>query len=239
MTPLSRRHFLIGGATLFLASCQQTTRTASLPDIHWPDVEGRPTPGNSSYVPKTAPAPAPTPRGPVAFGNIQLHPREEWASAVGPVRGRDIYLLGKPNRITIHHEGYKVVDFTDASSTMERLNMVRSAHVGSRGWSDIGYHFIVDRAGRVWEGRDLKYQGAHVSGNNEQNVGVMCLGNFEIQKPTTAQLNGLRETVRAIRQANNISERRIYTHKEITPTACPGRHLQPRVEQMRASHMFA
>ena len=238
MTPLTRRHFLMGGATLFLAGCQQTTQTASLPDVDWPDVGGRPTPGSGSYVPKGAPAPTPQPDAPVVIGDMQLLPRSQWADAAGPVRGREIYPLGTPTRITIHHEGYKLVDFTDAGSTRQRLNMVRSAHVG-RGWSDIGYHFIVDRAGRVWEGRSLKYQGAHVSGNNEQNIGVMCLGNFELQRPSEAQLTSLRDTVRAIRRANSVSERAILTHKEITPTACPGRLLQPRIDQMRSSHAFA
>ncbi len=237
MTPFDRRHFLITAAAAFIGGCQETTRTTSaLPGIDWPDVGVRPSADSQAYVPKGAPA-APS-AAPKPLGKVQLLPRTSWSTNPNPVRGREIYPLGGVSRITIHHEGWKVVDFTDAAATMERLNTIRNSHA-NRGWADIGYHFVVDRAGRVWEGRSLRYQGAHVRDNNEHNVGVMCLGNFDLQSPTTAQLNSLRETVRAIRQANRVSERNIYTHQEITPTACPGRNLQPRIAQMRGSRGFA
>jgi hypothetical protein len=240
MSPSSRRNFLLTAAAAFIAGCQQSSqRTVSaMPQIDWPDVGTRPTPGGGSYVPKNPPAGSPKPAPAVALGKLQVMPRTSWSSDPYPVRGREIHPLAGANRITIHHEGWKVVDFTDTASTMERLNQIRNAHVG-RGWADIGYHFVIDRSGKVWEGRSLRYQGAHVKENNEHNIGVMVLGNFDEQSPTTAQINSLRETVRALRTANKVSERSIFTHQEITSTACPGRSLQPKINQLRSSRAFA
>ena len=73
----------------------------------------------------------------------------------------------------------------------ERLEWIRNGHRG-KGWSDIGYHYIIDRSGVVWQGRDItRWQGAHVKNRNENNIGVMCLGNFMLQQPSAAQVAAL------------------------------------------------
>ena len=143
------------------------------------------------------------------------------------------------NRITIHHEGTPdAVYFSDPRTTAKRLESIRRGHRG-RGWSDIGYHYVVDRAGRVWEGRPLKYQGAHVKDQNEHNIGVMVLGNFNKQYPTDVQLTTLRSTVQYLRRRYHVSQGAIFTHQELNATSCPGRQLQPRVSTMRGAGQFA
>ncbi len=142
-------------------------------------------------------------------------------------------------RLTIHHEGFpEPVLFHDYRTTAERLELIRRSH-RNRGWADIGYHFVVDRAGRVWEGRPLQYQGAHVSNNNSNNLGIMVLGNFDRQTPSGAQLDALQIAVRSLRRQYRISTRHIYTHQEFNPTSCPGRELQPRVSSMRSNGSFS
>ena len=53
----------------------------------------------------------------------------------------------------------------------------------SRGWSDIGYNFLVDRFGRIWEGRyggvDRPVVGAHTLGYNDNSFAMSAIGNFE------------------------------------------------------------
>jgi N-acetyl-anhydromuramyl-L-alanine amidase AmpD len=98
---------------------------------------------------------------------------------------------------------------------------------------DIGYHFIIDRAGRIWEGRPLIYQGAHVKDENEHNLGIMTLGNFDRQSPTTAQLMTLQHMLAYLRHQYSVPVSKVYTHQELNPTACPGLHLQPRIVAMR------
>lgn len=143
------------------------------------------------------------------------------------------------NRITIHHEGHTPVWFTDEPSTRARLEQVRSIHTRDRRWGDIGYHYVIDRAGRVIEGRSVAYQGAHVSNQNPHNVGVMLLGNFEKQSPSQAQLTALQSTLRHLMAKYRVPVKRVYTHRELGPTVCPGRNLQPRIASLRSSGALA
>lgn len=138
------------------------------------------------------------------------------------------------NRITVHHEGWTQVWFTDKATTAKRLDQIRRNHV-DRGWGDIGYHYIVDRAGRVWEGRNLRYQGAHVKDQNEHNIGILVLGNFNVQQPSEAQMKALVQTIRTLMRAYNVPASRVYTHQELNSSTCPGRNLQQRMISLRRS----
>ena len=61
-------------------------------------------------------------------------------------------------------------------------------HTVSRGWGDIGYNVIVDKYGRLWEGRfgglASTVIGAHAGGFNTGTFGVSMLGNYDTT-PTT------------------------------------------------------
>ncbi len=141
-----------------------------------------------------------------------------------------------PRWITVHHDGMKPFLSDGEYETKARLESIRNGHLQrDEGWGDIGYHFCVDRAGRVWEGRSLRYQGAHVKWCNENNVGVLCIGNFEEQQPSAAQLAGLEKTLMAIRGYYRIPVARVRTHRE-WPTArtqCPGASLQAHMGAIR------
>lgn len=137
------------------------------------------------------------------------------------------------SKITIHHEGWTAVNFTSKSTTAERIEKIRKYHTGEKRWGDIGYHYIVDRAGRVWEGRPIQYQGAHVSKNNENNVGILVLGNFEKQSPSSDQLKGLYSTVDALAGKYKVKTSLVRSHREINPTTCPGKNLQNKMNALR------
>jgi hypothetical protein len=138
------------------------------------------------------------------------------------------------SRITIHHSGALVLRDTARKSVIGDLNSVLEAHTRIR-YGDIGYHFVIDYAGRVWEGRSLSYEGAHVSSRNEGNIGVMLLGNFERQKPSQAQLETLTKVSALLRRHFAIPARRVFGHRDIGASACPGRYLYPYVTTLRTN----
>ncbi len=138
------------------------------------------------------------------------------------------------NRITIHHDGMTPFTSTSQSAAAGRLERIRGSHVSSRGWADIGYHFVVDPGGRVWEARPVALQGAHVKYNNEHNLGIMVMGNYDKQSPTNAASTSLDDFVGAMMRKYRVPVSRVYTHQELRPTACPGKSLQQVMESTRS-----
>lgn len=159
-------------------------------------------------------------------------PRSAWTRAQPKLS--DTNRMNGVSRITIHHDGMTAFSSTSQSAAMSRLESIRNSHVNTRGWADIGYHFVIDPAGRVWEARPVALQGAHVADNNEHNLGVMVMGNYDTQSPTGASVKALDDFVTAMMHKYKVPVGRVYTHQELRPTACPGRSLQRVMESTRS-----
>ncbi|MHC4960341.1 MAG: peptidoglycan recognition protein family protein [Planctomycetota bacterium] len=163
-------------------------------------------------------------------------PRSMWTrAALEPSKANP---MGSVRYITVHHEGSHVRTLTDLHETAELLERLRRYQVNQLGWADIGYHYVIDRTGRVWTARLPDWQGAHVRNNNPNNLGVMVLGNFEKQQPTEAQLAMLPSVIGQLRREHNVPRENVKTHREWVVTACPGRELQPRFDSMRNNRSF-
>lgn len=237
--PLSRREMLVASVGTCLAGCggPPPPLSSRRPGADWPTAVSRPSSASPWERQPARSTPPPSVPSPSPYASMGVIPRSRWTQS-GPVGSR-INSMGGIASVTLHHEGWTPVYFTDAQTTAERIELVRSIHVDKRGWGDLGYHFVIDRAGRVWEGRDVRFQGAHVKDHNEHNIGVMVLGNFEQQRPSSAQVEAMVGVVRTLARQYRISPHRVYTHQELRPTACPGRALQPRIASLRSAGYFA
>ena len=68
------------------------------------------------------------------------------------------------------------------------VNDIRKWHVEERGWSDVGYHFVILLDGTIQKGRDINTAGAHVKGFNKDSIGICYIGGGGgIDTRTTAQ----------------------------------------------------
>jgi hypothetical protein len=238
---------LLAGLGLCLTGCAAAGRRASDPTAAalWPH-SARPgaAPGRTTadtYRPihrpaaqPTAAAPAPTVPVPVPGGVVA---RRQWTRH--GLAGRNANPMGGVKKITIHHEGWTPVTFTSATAAYDRIETIRQIHTRDRGWADIGYHYIIDRAGRVIEGRPIAFQGAHVADNNPHNLGILVLGNFQKQRPSPAQVKALGDFTRQMMQLHRVPKSRVLTHREINPTQCPGRFLQAEFNTLRTRGVFA
>ncbi len=139
------------------------------------------------------------------------------------------------NFITVHHDGMSAFYDMDERNSVNRIESIRRFHRDNRGWGDIGYHYIIDRAGRIWEGRPIGFQGAHVGNHNEGNIGVLLLGNFDQQSPSTRQLESLNSYLNSLMRTHRVPINRIATHREweTASTACPGATLQTHMDNAR------
>lgn len=240
VSPLSRRDAIVrgvvgvaalGGVGSILSACASSgSSSASLPSVRWPTLEDKPAVA-AKPLPKYEPLPPrPTPSPLPAPGPAGVLPRSAWASA-GVIPARMNRML-PVQRITIHHDGMPPVPLRTRGDVAARIDQIRLSH-NQRGWGDIGYHFVIDPAGNVWEGRPLAWQGAHVGNQNEGNLGVLVLGNFQEQRPTGAQVGALDDFVRDMMRTYRVPVGRVHTHRELAKTECPGRNLQPHINTAR------
>lgn len=227
------RSGLAAGLGLGLYGCGESNKTTELPDVPWGGGGARPQP---TVAGPAAPAPA------GSTGATPLIARRYWTRSA-TIKSRANMMRGV-NRITLHHAGGTPVYFTDTKTVARYLESIRGSHVG-RGWADIGYHYAIDRAGRVWEARPIYYQGAHVKDHNEHNLGILVMGNFDQQSPSQAQVAAMQKFVAELRRkykvkaSANVRYSQVRTHQEWNPTACPGRHLQPIIASIRSRNGFA
>ncbi|MEZ5091568.1 FG-GAP-like repeat-containing protein [Nocardioides sp.] len=122
-------------------------------------------------------------------------------------------------------------------------------HVRVRGWSDIGYNFLVDRFGRIWEGRyggvDRPVVGAHTLGYNDYSFAMSAIGNYETTRPSQAvlkaygrlfawklSLHGV-DASSTHQQVGPTVFRAINGHRDAAATACPGKYLYAKLPTIR------
>lgn len=117
-------------------------------------------------------------------------------------------------------------NFWEGKSAQQKTDEVRRWHVEDRGWSDIGYHYLIDRDGTLVEGRPLERTGAHAKGHNTGSVGISLFGGhggnvsdqFE-DNFTEDQDRALRELIAKLKADHPITK--IMGHNEVANKACP------------------
>ncbi|MFN9757929.1 MAG: peptidoglycan recognition family protein, partial [Planctomycetota bacterium] len=122
-----------------------------------------------------------------------------------------------------------------------QIKAIQQQHMTVKRWGDIGYHFLIDPSGRIWQGRQLRFQGAHATGEgNVGNVGICLLGNFmrtrrgkeRGQEPTREQVAAMRQLVAELMRKHNFGADAIFRHYDFRDTECPGELMTPIVSQM-------
>ncbi len=129
--------------------------------------------------------------------------RSQWG-ADESMKGSDPAAFAPIRRLALHHTAGGEGD--DPAAT---VRAIYAYHTKSNGWNDIGYNFLVDSAGRIYEGRYARQYvngemptgedtgrrgviGAHISGNNTGTVGVALLGDFSGDNRPTSRGRGRR-----------------------------------------------
>ena len=104
---------------------------------------------------------------------------------------------GAPQVAFVHHTAT-----TNSYAPGDSAAIVRSIyayHVLSNGWCDIGYNYLVDQYGQVFEGRfggvDKSILGAHTGGFNTNSFGVAMIGTFNTVAPPPALTNALAQLI--------------------------------------------
>lgn len=118
-----------------------------------------------------------------------------------------------------------VIHCADTPPSMDiGADTIHKWHVHENNWSDIGYHYIIRRNGKVEMGRPVEQPGAHARGHNKDSIGVVMIGgrgskgadsNF-----TSKQWKTLESLVKALR--NDFSGSEVVGHRDLDGSKeCP------------------
>ncbi len=159
---------------------------------------------------------------------IRIQQRTSWNAR--PVRTGAVQPMSRPDRITVHHTADQpAIASIGLRNPQEYLQRIQQyCQSPNLKWGDIGYHYLISSDGRIWEGRPIRYQGAHAGNNslNRGNIGIALIGNFDEKRPSSKQVESLGSLLGALSSLHKIRPTRIYSHKDLRDTGCPGKHLQ-------------
>ena len=125
-------------------------------------------------------------------GSPRIVPRSGWHAQEEILRGRPRYASTVAFAVVHHTAGSNVYSRAQSAAIVLGIELY---HVRGNGWNDIGYNFLVDKYGQVFEGRaggiDRNVIGAHAEGFNTGSVGVAVIGNYSSAKITPAAQRAL------------------------------------------------
>ena len=167
-----------------------------------------------------------------------VRPRSAWSARAGRGCSSD---PATKYRFTIHH-----TEMAGGSDVRATLRSIQAFHMDSRGWCDVGYHFLIDQSGVIWEGRPLEILGAHAGdpARNRGNVGISFIGCFDDdecggiggpRRPSAASIEAAGRLVRRLstRFGITVSTSTLKGHRDHISTTCPGDNLYSRLEEIR------
>ncbi len=134
-------------------------------------------------------------------------------------------------------------------------------HVKSMGWRDIGYNFLVDKCGNIYEGRaggvSKPVMGAHTLGFNTNSTGIAVIGTFGSSKPPAAAVKAVAKLTawklglyganpkgrtyltsgggNLYRKGKKVRLHVISGHRDGFATECPGRQLYGKLGSARST----
>jgi hypothetical protein len=184
-------------------------------------------------------------------------PRSAWGAS--RCRPRDVPSYGNVRVAYVHHT-VSLNGYSRARAASMVLGICLF-HRNGNGWDDIGYDFLVDRYGRVFEGRsggaDAPVIGAHSGGFNSESTGVAMLGSFSSSAPPRRAIRSLERLLAwklsvhgvpaigrarvtslggpstSYRAGTRVKVNRISGHRDVNLTACPGAALYRRLPAIR------
>lgn len=132
----------------------------------------------------------------------------------------------KINEIVVHCTATPS-NWRPSDTPKQRVAAIKDYHVNGRGWSDIGYHILIDRDGSILPGRPIARAGAHVAGRNANTIGVSLFGGIDggvdddfNENFTEAQDKALREVIAALQKKYG-PNLHLSGHSEYANKACP------------------
>ncbi|WP_298462691.1 N-acetylmuramoyl-L-alanine amidase, partial [uncultured Cellulomonas sp.] len=177
----------------------------------------------------------------------QIVTRAQWGAPAEPRCRLDV--APKLRGAVVHHTA-STNAYASAADARAAIRGFLRYHTESRGWCDIGYNFLVDKWGNVYEGRagslTRAVVGVHAGGFNTGTLGVSMIGDYSTVAPSTATLDSVARVIAwrfaaygldpqgtttfdtlggensKIPSGTRITLPTVFAHRDVGFTACPG-----------------
>jgi hypothetical protein len=197
-------------------------------------------------------------RVPAATQRPSIVPRLSWGADESIRRAPPTYAPRLRFAIVHHTAGANSYTRDQAPAVVKAIQLY---HVKGNGWNDIGYNFLVDRFGTIYEGRyggiDRNVVGAHALGFNTGSVGIAVLGTYGTSAPSQATQDAVARllawrldlahidptsTLTAVSGGSEryapgipVTLRAVSGHRDTGLTECPGAALYSRLDGIAAA----
>ena len=134
-------------------------------------------------------------------------------------------------KFIIHH----TETTNDLDNPKQAIRNIYHHHAINRGWGDIGYNYLIDQQGRVYEGRygGEGVVGGHAGPGNIGSIGIAILGSYDDETPSKAATESLARLIAIKAKIHNINPEgyssfrggtraNVMGHRDIMSTSCPG-----------------
>ena len=193
---------------------------------------------------------------PELAGSPPIITRADWHADESIRRGAPYYADGIHLAIVHHTAGSNSYTKAQSASIVRAIELY---HVQGNGWNDIGYNFLVDKYGQIFEGRyggiTRPVVGAHAQGFNSGSVGISLIGDYSSTSITPAARAALVSLIawrldlahidplsKVVRVSSGnprypagtaITLNTISAHRDVYPTSCPGASLYAQLPSLR------
>lgn len=173
--------------------------------------------------------------------------RATWGASIG-LTNRAGRTPTTVTHLVVHHSASNTTSSDFAAVVRGYYNF----HVTGRGWVDIGYNWLVDGNGVVYQGRAFAMDGrkdvigAHAGGFNTNSMGVCVIGNYMTIQPTDPARGALHEVLawkadergidpqgKARHPATGRTLPTVQGHRDVTATSCPGNALYAQLSDIK------
>ncbi len=186
-----------------------------------------------------------------AVSDPRVYSRAEWGGPSNSPEWHARYY--KLDRVMVHHTVSNAT--TSVSGSAANVRAIWHQHAIANDWGDIGYNYLVDQSGHIFQGRyfdknhvdenKVEVEAGHTYGFNDRSIGIAALGNFQSVGPSRAlienigKIAGFRMARRGLQpwgvytDETGRAQRRLAGHRNYTSTACPGGNLYARLGSIR------
>ncbi|MDX1995795.1 MAG: N-acetylmuramoyl-L-alanine amidase [bacterium] len=189
---------------------------------------------------------APDPVTGLAYNRPSVVSRTQW----GCPQGQSSPAWSPTYRTVTHFIIHHTVSDNVSSDWPAQVRSIWQYHTYNNGWGDIGYNFVIDPNGVVYEGRagGDEAVGGHFCGQNGGTMGVAMLGTYTSRAPSQAAINALNNLLawkadefgidpdgRSYHAASGLTLNNISGHRDGCQTACPGNGMYNVIPSVRSN----